>query len=172
MENRITTKKLTILSLSLAYAMILSYVESLFPFFYGVPGMKLGLPNMAIVFILYVYGSREGILINILRIVLTGFLFGSLFGILFSVFGALFSFIFMVLFKKMNFFDMGGVSVIGGIAHNIGQLFVACFIVKTSGILFYLPPLLIAGAITGYVNGFIAERMKIHLEKSLTGRFL
>ena len=153
------SKKTAILGLILAYSMILSYVESLIPFFFGVPGMKLGLPNMAIVFLLYCFGKKEAILINVLRIVLTGFLFGSMFGIMFSVSGAVISFLVMWLFKHIDIFDIRGVSICGGVSHNIGQLLIAAFIVKTSGIIYYLPLLLICGAICGFINGVIAEIM-------------
>ena len=151
-----SVKKLSLLGLLLAFALILSYIESLVPFFMGVPGMKLGLPNMAIVLLLYLYGEKEDILVNILRIVVSGLLFGTLFGILFSLSGAVFSFIAMVIAKKTNILDICGVSVIGGITHNIAQLLVAAYVVRTSGIIFYLPALLIMGTITGYLNGFIA----------------
>ena len=165
MKKENSVNKITLMALVLAYALVLSYIEALFPFFFGVPGMKLGLPNMAIVLVLYIYGWREGLVINILRIVLSGFLFGSLFGILFSLSGAFFSFIIMSLFKKISLFDIRGVSVLGGVSHNIAQLLVAVFLVKTSGIIYYLPILLIAGSITGYLNGFIADKMILYLEK-------
>ncbi len=121
--------------------------------------MKLGLPNMVIVLIIFSYGEYEGILINVLRIVLSGFLFGSLFGILFSVTGAAISFIVMVVIKKLDLFDIKGVSICGGLAHNMGQLLVAAFIVKTSGIFYYIPLLMLSGALTGFLNGFIAGMM-------------
>jgi len=156
-ESSFSVKKLSLLGLLLAFALILSYIESLIPFFMGVPGMKLGLPNMAIVLLLFLFGEKEGILVNVLRIVISGLLFGSLFGILFSLSGAIVSFIAMFLLKKLGSFDFCGVRVIGGIAHNIAQLFVAAYIVKTSGIIYYLPALLIMGTITGYLNGFIAS---------------
>ncbi|SDB16823.1 Gx transporter family protein [Butyrivibrio sp. INlla16] len=153
------TKKLALLGLLLAYAMILSYIESLIPFFGGVPGMKLGLPNMAIVYLIYSYGNKEGAVVNLLRIVLTGFLFGSMFGILFSIAGAVISFIVMCVVKKTDIFDVRGVSICGGVAHNIGQLLIAAFVVKTSGIIYYLPLLLISGALCGFLNGLIADYM-------------
>ena len=159
MNKTLNIKQIAILGLLLAYAMILSYIESLFPFFGGVPGMKLGLPNMVIVVLIYSYGWEKGIVINILRILLTGLLFGSLFGILFSTSGAVISFLAMLAVKKTDIFDIRGVSICGGIAHNIAQLFVAAFIVKTSGIIFYLPLLLISGALTGFLNGMIAGMM-------------
>jgi heptaprenyl diphosphate synthase len=158
-ERGFSVKKLSLLGLLLAFALILSYIESLVPFFMGVPGMKLGLPNMAIVLLIYLFGEKEGLLVNALRIAVSGLLFGSMFGILFSLSGTIVSFIAMVILKKARFFDICGVSVIGGIAHNIAQMLVAAYIVKTSGIIYYLPALLIMGTITGYLNGFIASHM-------------
>lgn len=160
------TKKTAILGLVLAYALILSYIESLIPYFGGVPGMKLGLPNMAIVYLLYDYGEREGIFVNVLRIVLSGLLFGNLFGILFSVSGAVISFVAMCLVKRTNVFDIRGVSICGGIAHNIGQILIAAFVVKTTGVVYYLPLLLISGSVCGYLNGFIAESFIGYINRS------
>ncbi len=155
------------LGLLLAFALILSYIESIIPFFMGVPGMKLGLPNMAVVLLIYLYGAKEGLIVNVLRIVVSGLLFGSLFGIMFSLSGAALSFIVMILVKKINIFDITGVSVAGGVAHNIAQVLVAAYIVKTSGIIYYLPVLLIAGTVTGFLNGFLAERMLVYIKKNL-----
>ena len=81
-------------------ALMLSYIESLFPFFFGVPGMKLGLANLAVVVALYFYGWREAFTVNILRIVLSGLLFGNLFSVLFSLGGALVSFVSMAAAKS------------------------------------------------------------------------
>ncbi len=159
MNKTLNIKQISTLGLLLAYAMILSYIESLFPFFGGVPGMKLGLPNMVIVLLLYSFGWESGIVINILRIILTGLLFGTMFGIMFSAAGAVVSFLVMILVKKTDIFDIRGVSICGGIAHNVAQLLIAAFVVKTSGIVFYLPLLLISGALTGFLNGIIAGIM-------------
>lgn len=152
-------QKMTLLGFLLAVSMILSYVESQIPFFFGVPGMKLGLPNMAVVMILYLYGWKEGLVVNAMRIVLTGFLFGNLSMILFSLSGAAVSFLMMLLLKKTDAFDITGVSMGGGWAHNIGQILVAITVVKTSGMLYYLPVLAVAGIVTGFVNGFVASRV-------------
>ena len=153
-------RKLAFYGVLLAFALVLSYVESLIPFFFGVPGMKLGLPNLVVVLLLFAGnskgGARSGALINLLRIVLAGFLFGSMFGILFSLAGAFVSFAGMLLIKSTGKFSILGVSVAGGVLHNIGQLLVAAFIVKTAGILYDAPFLVIAGALTGALNGIIA----------------
>jgi heptaprenyl diphosphate synthase len=147
------------LGLLLGVALILSYVESLIPFAFGIPGMKLGLPNAAILIVLYLYGWQQALIINVLRIVVSGFLFGSMFGILFSLAGAIISFFVMCIFKKADFFSIKGVSICGGVGHNIGQMLVAVYVVKTSGILYYLPVLMIGGLITGILIGIISENI-------------
>lgn len=153
------------MGLLLATALILSYVESLIPFFFGVPGMKLGLPNMAIVMALYMFGWKEAIVINVFRIVISGFLFGNMYGILFSLSGAVISFIAMLIIKSTDRFSMTGTSIIGGVFHNIAQILVAAFVVKTSGIIYYMPVLIIAGVITGFINGTIASQVMTHIRR-------
>lgn len=148
-----------LLGLFLAFALILSYVESLIPITIGVPGVKLGLANLAVVLVLYLYGAKEAFLVDVLRILLTGFLFGNLFGILYSLAGGLFSFLVMWLCKKCQRFGFYGVSLAGGVAHNMGQLMVAAFVVETRGIYYYLPALLIAGCVMGFLIGLLAVRM-------------
>ncbi len=153
------------MGLLLATALILSYIESLIPFFFGVPGMKLGLPNMAIVMALYMFGWKKAIVINVFRIVISGFLFGNMYGILFSLSGAVISFIAMLIIKSTDRFSMTGTSIIGGVFHNIAQILVAAFVVKTSGIIYYMPVLIIAGVITGFINGTIASQVMTHIRR-------
>ena len=124
------TKKITVLGLCVALAMILSYIESILPVFVGIPGAKLGLPNMVIVLLLYLMGAKEAVCVNILRILLSGFLFGNLFSILYSLAGATISFFVMWMTKKRHF-SIRPVSVLGGISHNIGQFLVALVLLGT-----------------------------------------
>ena len=147
------------LGMLLGVALILSYVESLIPFAFGIPGMKLGLPNAAILIVLFLFGWKEALAINVLRIVVSGFLFGSMFGILFSLAGAIISFIVMCIAKKLDVFSIKGVSICGGVSHNIGQMLVAVYVVKTSGILYYLPVLMVGGIITGVLIGIVSENI-------------
>ena len=144
------------MGLMLALALVMSYVESLFPLPFATPGMKLGLPNLVVVLILYQYGAGWALGINVMRIVISGFAFGGLSAILFSLSGAAVSFVCMVLLKKTNRFGITGVSVIGGVMHNIGQLICAALIVKTFGVTFLIAPLMIAGCITGLALGAVA----------------
>ena len=157
-------KKTAYMGLAIAATLILSYVEMLVPFYFGIPGMKLGLPNLLVVFILYLYGWKEAFTVNVLRIVLNAFLFGNMYGLLYSLAGALCSFIIMLLCKKMKFFSMVGVSLAGGVFHNVGQCIVAVLVVNTVQVFYYLPFLVIAGAVTGFLLGIAArevlEKMK------------
>lgn len=152
-------KKTVMLGFLLALSMILSYIESLIPFSLGIPGIKLGLPNLIVVLLLYVYGGREALTVNLARVVLTGFLFGNLYGILYALAGAVFSFGLMILMKRIGCLSIVGVSIGGGVFHNIGQVLVAMFVVETYAPLFYLPYLMIAGAVTGFVIGIVSMRI-------------
>ena len=139
--------------------MILSYIESILPVFVGIPGAKLGLPNMVIVLLLYLIGAKEAVCVNILRILLSGFLFGNLFSILYSLAGGLLSLAVMVILKKRGSFSVFGVSMAGGVFHNVGQLIVAMLVVETFSVAYYVPVLLIAGVITGFIIGVVANEM-------------
>ena len=160
MNNR----KLVTIALLTTTALMLSYIESLFPFFFGVPGMKLGLANLAVVIALYFYGWREALTVNALRIILSGLLFGNLFSILFSLGGALISFLCMVSARKLGL-SLYGVSMAGGVFHNVGQLLIAAFIVQTVEIGYYAPFLLTAGLVTGLLIGVLGKELLHRMPK-------
>lgn len=160
-------KKTAYLGVFLAFALILSYVESMIPFYFGVPGAKLGLANLAVILVLYLYGWREALLLNVIRVFLSGFLFGNLFSIIYSLAGALCSYLAMCALKRTKKFSMSGVSMAGGVCHNVGQILVAVFVTQTVGVAFYLPTLLIVGLITGTLLGVTAMSMRKRLEKPL-----
>ncbi len=142
-----------------ALALIFSYVESLIPISLGIPGVKLGLANLIIVIGLYKMSLKEVYLLSFVRVLLSGFIFGNYFSILYSLAGALFSVTVMALLKKNGGFSVMGVSIAGGVFHNIGQLFVAMIVVETFGVAYYVPVLLIAGLITGMLIGVAANEM-------------
>lgn len=152
-------KKTVLLGFLLAISMILAYIESILPLAIGIPGVKLGLPNLVVVLLLYSYGKREALSVNLLRILLTGFLFGNLYSIIYALAGALFSFGMMVIVRRTGMFSIVGVSISGGVSHNIGQILVAMFVVETFAPAFYLPFLLIAGAVTGFLIGIVSSRV-------------
>ena len=142
-----------------ALAMILSYIESLFPFFYGIPGVKLGLANSMSLVILYLLGIPAAFLISAVRIVLTGILFGNLFSIVYSLAGGMISLTVMILMRKSRLFSIQGVSMTGGLAHNIGQLAVAVCLIENLNLFYYLPVLLLSGMLTGLVIGFLSREI-------------
>lgn len=148
-------KKIALLSSMLALALIFSYVESLIPFYFGVPGMKLGLANLLVVILLYLDCARDALVVNLARILLVGILFGNGYGILYGVFGGIFSFAVMFLMKKTGRFSVLGVSAAGGVSHNLGQLLVASLTVSNYRIAYYAPLLIICGCVTGCLLGFV-----------------
>ena len=142
-----------------ALALIFSYVESLIPIQLGIPGVKLGLANLIIVIALYKIRLSEVFLLSIVRILLSGFLFGNYFSILYSLAGGLLSLVVMALLKKMGDFSVMGISMAGGVSHNVGQLVVAMLVVETFSVGYYLPVLLVAGLVTGFLIGVAAGEM-------------
>lgn len=161
-------KKVAYMGLFLALALILSFVESLIPIPIGIPGVKLGLANLAVVMALYCIGPWEAFGISVLRIVLSGFMFGSAFGILYSLAGGLLSFLVMWLLQRFLKLHCMSVSTAGGISHNIGQLAVAALVVENYSILYYIPVLLAAGAVTGFLIGIIAQELNIRIGSRIT----
>ena len=156
------SKKVAFLGLSIGLAMILSFVESQIPALIAIPGMKVGLPNLAIVFLLYRIGWKESVIVSIIRVLLVSMLFGNVQSMLFSIAGAVLSLTGMILLKKTNWFSCITVSIVGGILHNVGQIIAAVLWTQTAQIVFYLPFLLIsgivAGAIIGLVSGMLVKR--------------
>lgn len=142
-----------------ALALIFSYIESLIPINFGIPGVKLGLANLLIVIFLYKRSAPEALILSIVRIVLAGFLFGNLFSIIYSLAGGIVSLFMMTLMKKSERFSIMGVSIVGGVSHNIGQLLVAMVVVETYSIGYYFPVLLISGVITGLLIGITANEV-------------
>ena len=158
-------KKTAYMGLFLALALICSYVEVLIPINFGIPGVKLGLTNIVIVLTLYCIGEKEAFGISILRIFLSGLLFGNLFSVLFSLAGGILSFIVMVIGKKLLKLKCIAVSTSGGIAHNVGQLLVAAFVVDNFSIFYYIPVLIVSGVLTGLLIGVIAQELVLRIGK-------
>lgn len=140
-------------------AMIFSYVESLIPINFGVPGMKLGIANLVTVTGIYFLALPEILLVVVMRVLLIGFMFGNGMSIIYSLAGGILSVLVMTLLKKAKGFSEVGVSIAGGIAHNIGQLIVAAIVVENMKLVYYLPALLIAGMITGCLIGMLSKKM-------------
>ena len=149
-------EKLTKMAMLVALAMIFSYVESLIPINFGIPGMKLGVANLVTVTGLYFLELPEVFLVVVMRILLTGFLFGNGMSIIYSLAGGILSLLMMAVIKRINGFSVIGVSIMGGVSHNIGQIIVASIVVENLKLVYYLPALLIAGAVTGFIMGILS----------------
>ena len=139
-----------------ALALIFSYIEVLIPFNPAIPGIKLGIANLAVIVALYHMGLKYAITINVVRIFIAGLLFSGVFGIIYSLAGAILSMTVMVLLKKTGLFSVTGVSMAGGVAHNLGQILAAAFLVSNLSIFIYFPVLIFSGLISGALIGIVA----------------
>lgn len=155
-STRINVRRTVTLSLLVAVALILSYVESLIPPFIAVPGVKIGLANAVTVFALYLLDIKGAVIISLLRVSLASLLFGNPVSFIYSLAGALLSIVAMLSLRRINFFSTVGVSAVGGVAHNVGQVVVAALIMENSGLLYYLSPLVVAGVIAGAAIGVVS----------------
>jgi heptaprenyl diphosphate synthase len=150
------TKKVAMLGLCIALAMIMSYIEVLVPLSFAVPGIKMGLANIVIIFVLYKIGTKEAILVSLIRVILVSLLFSNVMAMAYSIAGAVLSLSVMWLLKKTDRFSFVGVSIAGGIMHNVGQIIMAVILLGTEQIALYLPVLIITGTITGVVIGIVS----------------
>lgn len=165
MSNK--TKRISTYGLLVALAFIFSYIEAIIPINLGVPGIKLGLANVVVMIALYKLGAKEAFSLALVRVVLVGFTFGNLMMMMYSLAGSILSCLFMILLKKSNRFSMIGVSVSGGVMHNVGQIIMAIIILDTVQLYYYLPVLIISGIVTGILIGMlgaeIAKRLPFDL---------
>ncbi|MBR5538521.1 MAG: Gx transporter family protein [Clostridia bacterium] len=151
-----STKKLTFLGVLASVALILSYIEAILPPIYAaVPGIKVGLPNVVILFLLYRYGVKEAAAVSFIRLIVSMMLFGSPTMFIYSLAGAVLSLIFMAILKKTKLFSSIGVSVVGGVMHNLGQVLCAMFLLETAEIGYYMFVLVISGTLAGIFIGLL-----------------
>jgi heptaprenyl diphosphate synthase len=148
------TKKIAMLGILAALAIIIAYIERLFPLPVPIPGVKLGLANAIVIIALYTLGARAALCISILRIAVVGLLFGSIFGMVYGLAGGLLSFAVMLGAKRAGIFGIVGISVFGGVFHNMGQIAMAAVIVQNVRLFYYAPMLIIAGVIAGIAVGY------------------
>ena len=165
MKKKLTTKQLVTLSALIAVAMILSYIESLIPAFVAVPGVKMGLSNIATVFALYALGWQYAICVSVVRVFLSALLFGNFVSLIYSLSGAALALALMILLKKLDRFSSVGVSVVGGVGHNAGQIIAACIVMENAAISLYIIPLIISGTISGIVIGLVAGNLVERVKK-------
>lgn len=154
-RNSDLNKHLARMAMFLALAVIMGYLEALIPVTPAIPGIKIGLANFVIVLVMYLFSVRDAVVLSVLRIVLVGFLLSNLSMILYSLAGAFFSLTMMALLKRNAHFSIYGVSMAGGIMHNVGQLLVAGSLMGFQAILWYVPFLLLAGLLAGLLIGFL-----------------
>ena len=150
-------RRVALTGMMASLALIFSYVEVLFPFNAGIPGVKLGLANLVPLIILYRLDARYAFAANLIRVILAGLLFSGLFAALYSLAGSLASFLVMYLLKKTRLFSVIGVSTAGGVFHNLGQLIVAMLAVSGPQLIHYMPVLIISGMIAGIIVGIGAS---------------
>lgn len=158
-RNMTKSGKIAYGAMLVALAMIFSYVESLIPISIGIPGIKLGVANLVTVLGIFFLRPCEVLTVVIMRIILVGFMFGNGVSIIYSLAGGLLSLTVMLIIKKTDKFSMVSVSVAGGISHNIGQLLAAAIVLKSTVVGYYLPPLLVAGTLTGLLIGIVAQKV-------------
>lgn len=148
------SKTITFIGVGTALAMVLAYVEIIIPpLFAAVPGIKMGLPNIIIVFLLYRCGPAYATATSILRIVLVSILFGNAMSLIYSLAGGLLSLLIMILLRRLDFLSVVGVSVAGGVSHNIGQILMAMLLLETAELGYYLVVLIVTGTIAGILIG-------------------
>ena len=147
------TRNVAMYGMLIALAFILSYIESIIPIPVPIPGIKIGLANLVVVTALFLMGPKQAFMMSMIRIVLVGFTFGNLSTMIFSFGGGLLSWLIMTIAKRWNKFSVTGVSILGAISHNAGQILIAVWVVNSGVLIYYLPFLIISGLVTGAVIG-------------------
>lgn len=159
------SKRVARYALLIALAMALSWLESLVPLSMAAPGMKLGLTNIVVVFALYRISLRDAAVLSLVRVLLVSMTFGNAYSFAYSLAGAVLSLTVMAVLKRTGKFSILGVSIAGGVGHNLGQIAVAMAVLGTARLAWYLPALLVsgtlAGAAVGAAGGLVAARVKV-----------
>ncbi len=159
------TRRIARMGMLTSLSLLLSYVESLLPSFFTIPGIKLGLANTAVVFALYTLPFTDALLVSVMRVLISSLLFGNVLSLVYSFSGALLSISVMALMKRTGM-SVQAVSITGGIVHNTAQLLVAVAVVRSTALSYYLPFLLISGAITGFAIGEASSLILTRLESA------
>ena len=160
------TKKIAILGVLTSVALVLSYLEAIIPPIYSaVPGIKVGLPNIVIILVLYRFGFKQAISVSLMRVFIVALLFGNAMTLAYSLSGAILSLLAMVLFRRIDKFSQVGVSIIGGVMHNLGQVLVAIVLLHSTLIGYYMLILTFTGTLAGVVVGIAGSLLTRRLEK-------
>ena len=158
-------KKIPYYGLFAALAILMGYVEMMFPMPIPIPGVKLGLANVVVIIMMYFMEVKGAFFISLIRVFLSGLLFAGFAGLLYSLAGAMLSFAVMALLKKTGKFSIIGVSLAGGVFHNVGQVAVAAMVVENVKMAYYLPFLLVSGVVTGILIGIVAKTALVYLKR-------
>ena len=158
-------KRIAFLGLFVALAFVLSYIEYMLPLNIGIPGAKVGFANLVVMVALYTVGEKNAIALSLIRVVLVGLTFGNISMMMYSLAGAALSLCVMLIAKKIGKLSVTGVSVLGGVFHNIGQIIVAMLVLETESLIYYLPFLMVIGTITGVLIGFVANLITIRVKR-------
>ena len=161
------SKRISYIAVLTTLALIFSYIEAILPFSIGIPGVKLGIANIVVLISLYTLDAKAALTINLIRIFLAGFLFSGVFGIIYSLAGGLLSFAVMLVLKKTDIFSVIGLSVAGGVMHNLGQLVTAAAIVENFAMFIYFPVLLFSGIVCGIIVGAACALVLAHLPSGI-----
>ncbi len=157
-KNRVTgAKRIAMLGVFTAVALVFSYIETFIKIDFAVPGIKIGLANIVTIIVLHSFGLRDAAIVSALRIFLSSLLFGNLMVMVYSLAGAALSILLMWLVSKIKFFSVTGISILGGVGHNMGQLLAAWLIIENQNVLIYAPVLVISGTIAGILTGIAAS---------------
>lgn len=159
------SRKVAYYGLFAALAILMGYVEMLIPVPIPIPGVKLGLANVIIIIMMYFMDTKSAFFVSLIRVILSGLLFAGFAGLLYSLAGAMCSFAVMALLKKTGKFSIAGVSIAGGIFHNVGQIVVASLVVQNVKMAYYLPFLLVSGVVTGLLIGIVAKTALGYLKR-------
>ncbi len=159
------SKKIAYYGVFAALAIIVGYIEMMFPLPVAIPGVKLGLANVVVLAAIYLMGVKDGFFISLIRILISALLFKGFGSLIFSASGAVFSFIVMAAVYRFKSVSPVGVSILGGIFHNVGQLVAAGIVINNLKIVYYVPVLLISGVITGLLTGIVVKYVCEHMKK-------
>lgn len=165
MKGNRTGRLVATYGMLISLAFIFSYLEAVIPIPIPVPGVKLGLANLVTIVGLYTVGVKGTAAVSLIRIVLVGCTFGNLFSMVYSLAGGALSLLLMIAFRRTKWFSQIGVSIIGGIGHNIGQISIAALVVQTAGVFYYLPFLMVAGVVAGAVVGLLGGLVTVRIRR-------
>ena len=164
------SKKVSTYGVMIALAFIFSYLDTLIPINIGIPGVKPGFANIVVLSALYLYDKKDALIISVIRIVLAGAVFSGTYAMFYSLAGGLLSYLAMIIAVRVKKLSVIGVSVIGAIFHNLGQIIVAALVTETYRIAYYFPILIVSAVITGVLIGTLSGIIIKRIYKIRTDR--